>query len=140
MYVELTRLVGKKLLVSTASEEEWLDNVEELGWQLYLCSNPPFLYQTANDLRMREYTDLAFAGDFKRARAVRDSLDPVRKAFKSSRPSEKPHAHAKYWQELLGQAGGRVRRPLLELTEAEKIAVKSALERSGLNHPATSAA
>src|SRR5262245_58090204 len=38
MYARLTRLAGDKLIVSTASEEEWLDNIVELGWQLYLCS------------------------------------------------------------------------------------------------------
>ena len=54
---------------------------------------------------MREYTDLAFRGDYAAARAVRDSLEPVRRALKSTRPPGKPHAHQKYWQELLGQVG-----------------------------------
>lgn len=132
MYKKLTELAGDKILVSTASEEEWLDNILELNWQLYLCSNPPFLFQTAIDKRMREYTDLAFKGDAAGARKVRDSLQPVRDAFKKSRPAEKPHAHAKYWQTLLGQAAGPVRRPLLELTDAEKATVRAALAGSGL--------
>lgn len=132
MYVELSRLAGDKILVSTASEEEWLDNIIELGWQLYLCSNPPFLYQTATDRRMRAYTDLAFAGEHDRAREVSASLEPVRQAFKSSRPAEKPQAHAKYWQDLLGQVGGPVRRPLLQMTDAEQGATRAALQRSGL--------
>jgi 4-hydroxy-tetrahydrodipicolinate synthase len=132
MYVELTRLAGEKLIVSTASEEEWLDNVLELGWRCYLCSNPPFLYQTAADRRMAEYTELAFAGRAEEARRVRDSLEPVRHAFKSSRPAEKPHAHAKRWQDLLGQTGGRVRRPMLELTAAERDAVDRAFAGCGL--------
>ena len=63
MYVRLTRLVGDKLIISTASEEEWFDNIVELGWRLYLCSSPPYTLQTKLDRRMREYTDLAFAGD-----------------------------------------------------------------------------
>ena len=132
MYVELTRLAGDKIIVSTASEEEWFDNIVELGWQLYLCSNPPFLMQTASDQRMREYTELAFKGDIKRARAVRDSLNPVREAIRRTRPPEKPHAHAKYWQDLLGQAGGPVRRPLLALTDAEMRATKAAFDACGL--------
>ena len=132
MYKKLTELAGDKILVSTASEEEWLDNILELNWQLYLCSNPPFLFQTAVDKRMREYTDLAFKGDAAGARKVCDSLQPVREAFKTSRPAEKPHAHAKYWQTLLGQAAGPVRRPLLELTDAEKTNVRAALAGSGL--------
>ncbi len=132
MYAELTRLAGDRILVSTASEEEWLDNILELNWQLYLCSSPPYLIQTANDKRMREYTDLAFAGEAERARKIRDSLEPVRAALKSTRPAEKPHAHQKYWQELLGQAGGAVRPPLLELTDEEKRATRIAFEECGL--------
>ena len=132
MYSELTRLAGDRILVSTASEEEWLDNILELNWQLYLCSSPPYLIQTKHDKRMREYTDLAFAGKAEEARRIRDSLDPVRAALKDTRPAEKPHSHQKYWQELLGQAGGRVRPPLLELTEEEKRVTRAAFEACGL--------
>ena len=120
MYAELTRLAGDRIIVSTASEEEWLDNILELDWRLYLCSSPPYLIQTAADRRMRDYTDLAFAGRADEARALRDSLDPVRDALKETRPAEKPHCHQKYWQSLLGQTGGHVRPPCLELTEDEK--------------------
>ena len=132
MYAELTRLAGDRILVSTASEEDWLDNIIELGWQLYLCSSPPYLIQTAKDRRMRAYTDAAFAGQHDKARAIRDSLEPVRRALIGTRPAEKPHAHQKYWQGLLGQAGGRVRPPCLELTEAEKTATRAAFENCGL--------
>jgi len=140
MYARLTPMVGDKILVSTASEEEWFDNIVELGWRLYLCSNPPYLFQTKTDRRIREYTDLAFKGEIKKARAIRDSLDPVRQAFRRSRPAEKPPAHAKYWQELLGQVGGPVRRPMLNLTEAEKKTVREAFEASGLGRAARSSA
>jgi 4-hydroxy-tetrahydrodipicolinate synthase len=132
MYAELTRLAGDRIIVSTASEKEWLDNIIELGWQLYLCSSPPYLMQTRHDLRIREYTDLAFAGDFGAARIIRDSLDPVRAAFRNSAPAEKPPAHSKYWQELLGQIGGSVRRPMLSLTDQEKAVTRAAFENSGL--------
>lgn len=132
MYAELTKLASDRLIVSTASEEEWLDNIIELGWRLYLCSSPPYLIQTAADKRMRAYTDAAFAGDHARAREISASLEPVRAALRDTRPAEKPHAHQKYWQELLGQTGGRVRPPLLELTDAEKDATRAAFERCGL--------
>jgi 4-hydroxy-tetrahydrodipicolinate synthase len=138
MYARLTRLAGDKILVSTASEEEWFDNIVELGWQLYLCSSPPYLMQTKADRRMREYTDLAMRGEVARARAVRDSLNPVREAIKRTRPAEKFHAHSKYWQELLGQYGGAVRPPLLELSPAEKDATRRAFETCGLKLDATS--
>lgn len=137
MYAELTRLAGDRIIVSTAAEEEWLDNIVELGWKLYLCSSPPYLIQTAVDRRMRDYTDAALAGRVEEARAISASLEPVRHALKETRPAEKPHAHQKYWQELLGQRGGRVRPPLLELTETEKAATCAAFDTCGLKLPQT---
>jgi 4-hydroxy-tetrahydrodipicolinate synthase len=137
-YARLTRLAGDSILVSTASEEKWFDNIVELGWRLYLCSSPPYLFQTKVDRRMREYTDLAMRGEIARARAVRDSLNPVRQAFRRSRPAEKFYAHSKYWQDLLGQVGGAVRPPMLELTEAEKDVTRRAFETCGLEFAARS--
>lgn len=135
-YARLTRMAGRSstggLIVSTSSEEDWLDNIVELGWQVYLCSTPPYLLQTAADRRMHEYTQLAFEGKIEKAKALRASLDPVRKALKSTRPAGKAAAHQKYWQELLGQAGGAVRAPLLALTEKEKAATRAAFEACGL--------
>lgn len=132
MYAELTRIAGDRLIVSTASEAEWFDNIVELGWRLYLCSSPPYLLQTRNDRRMHEYTQLAFRGEVDEARRVRDSLDPVRKALEATRPGGKPQAHQKYWQELLGQVGGPARPPLLPLTEEERERTKAAFETCGL--------
>ncbi len=132
MYVRLSHLVGDKIHVSTAAEHDWLDNIEELDWKLYLCSSPPYQLQTKNDQRMNEYTRLAFEGKFAQARKVRDSLDPVRAAFAASKPADKPQAHGKYWQELLGQVGGPVRPPMLQLSEEEKAITREALAGCGL--------
>jgi 4-hydroxy-tetrahydrodipicolinate synthase len=131
-YKKLTALAGHKIQVSNPSEDEWLDNIIELGWSLYLCSTPPFLLQSASDQRVNEYTRLAFAGQHAQARAIRDSLNPVREAIKASKPKGKPQAHAKYWQELLGQVGGPVRRPLLQMSAAEKEKTKVAFASCGL--------
>jgi len=132
MYVRLSHMVGELIQVSTSLEDDWLDNIEELGWQLYLCSSPPYQLQTKNDKRMHEYTELAFAGRFAEARIVRDSLEPVRHAIRSTKPGGKPTAHGKYWQELLGQVGGSVRHPMMELTEDEKRLTREAFEGCGL--------
>lgn len=137
VYSRLTRLAGDRLIVSCSSEDEWLDNIIELGWQVYLCSTPPYLMQTESDQRMNEYTRLAMAGDHERARQVRDSLEPVRRALKQSRAHGKPQASQKYWQELLGQAGGPVRRPLLQLTETERAVIRDAFAGCGLGQPGT---
>ena len=138
-YARLTELAGEKLIVSTASEDVWFDNIEQLGWRLYLCSSPPYLIQTKFDKRMRQYTDLAFAGKFEQARKIRDSLDPVRQALKATRPKGKPQAQQKYWQELLGQAGGTVRRPMLPLTTAERVTIRTGFEYCGLKPGAEAA-
>ena len=132
MYVKLTQMVGDRIHVSTSAEHEWLDNIEELGWRLYLCSSPPYQLQSKNDQRMNEYTRLAFEGKFDEARRVCDSLNPVRDAMARSKPVDKPQAFGKYWQELLGQVGGRVRRPMLDLTDTEKAVIKEAFESCGL--------
>ena len=132
MYAELTRLASDRIQVSTASEPEWLDNIIDLNWKLYLCSSPPFLLQSAKDRRMYDYTQAALAGNIEEAKAISASLDPVREALWGTRPAEKPHSHQKYWQELLGQVGGAVRFPLLELTNEEKAITREAFEQSGL--------
>ncbi|QFT75236.1 dihydrodipicolinate synthase family protein [Ruegeria sp. THAF33] len=132
MYVKLTHMVGDRIHVSTSAEHEWLDNILELDWKLYLCSSPPYQLQSKVDQRMNEYTRLAFVGKADEARRVFDSLNPVRDAMKRARPAGKPTAFGKYWQELLGQVGGRVRPPMLELTDAEKAIIRKAFDESGL--------
>jgi 4-hydroxy-tetrahydrodipicolinate synthase len=81
---------------------------------------------------MHEYTELAQRGDAQAARAVSESLNPVRSALRATRPAGKIHAHQKYWQGLLGQVGGCVRRPLLSLTDQEKDVTRAAFEQCGL--------
>jgi len=132
MYVRLTHMVGDRIHVSTSAEHEWLDNILELDWKLYLCSSPPYLLQTRNDQRMNEYTRLAFEGKADEARCIFDSLNPVRDAMKRTRPAGKPTAFGKYWQELLGQTGGPVRAPMLELSEAEKEIIRNGFGECGL--------
>lgn len=81
---------------------------------------------------MNEYTRLAFEGKHAEARKVRDSMNPIREALKQSKPKGKTQAHGKLWQSMIGQAGGPVRRPLLNLTESEIAATREAFARSGL--------
>ena len=132
MYAKLTKMAGDKIIVSTASEEEWFDNIVELGWRLYLCSTPPFTMQTAVDQRINDYTRLAFEGKVDEARRIRDSLAPVRAAFRASRPAGTPQAHTKYWLACIGQVGGPVRRPLLNLTDDQKAVIRDAVAGCGL--------
>ena len=104
LYTQLTRMACDKLLVGGIMAGEHPRT-------RLAASTPPYLMQTKHDRRMQEYTNLALRGDIDAARRVRDSLDPVRAALRDTRPADKPQAHQKYWQELLGQTGGPVRRP-----------------------------
>lgn len=72
------------------------------------------------------------AGRHAEARVVRDSLQPIRDALKRCRPPGTPQAYQKYWLELLGQTGGPVRRPLLNLSDAERAAIRAAFAESEL--------
>lgn len=82
MYAELSRLAADRIIVSTASEDEWLDNTIELGWQLYFCSSLRYLIRAAKDRRMRDYTDATFAGELETARDQRQPLPPCGRPFR----------------------------------------------------------
>jgi 4-hydroxy-tetrahydrodipicolinate synthase len=131
-YTELTHLAGDNIIVSNPSEEEWLDNIRELNWQLYLCSTPPLLLQATGDTRIHDYTQAAFAGDFKLAQRLRDSLEPAREAFKAARFGAGPTPTSKVWQECLGQVGGPVRRPLINFTQEQHQKVQALFKTSGI--------
>ena len=130
MYVQLTHLAGDTLIVSTASEDEWFDNIVELNWQVYLCSNPPFLFQTAADRRMRDYTDLAMRGDIARARAVRDSLDPVRAALQGAAARAASRTRTRNTgRNCSARSAARCAARCSQLTEAEKAATRARVRR-----------
>ena len=84
---------------------------------------------------MRQYTDLAMAGNVRKAGACATVSTRCARHSARREPARKPYAHQKYWQELLGQVGGPVRRPLVELTEAEKAATREAFQSCGLRLP-----
>jgi 4-hydroxy-tetrahydrodipicolinate synthase len=131
-YTELTRLAGDQIIVSNPSEEDWLDNIRELNWQLYLCSTPPLLFQAKGDTRIHDYTQAAFAGNFSLAARLRDSLEPARVAFKAARLGSGPTPTSKIWQECLGQVGGPVRRPLINFTVEQRRQVVDFFSASGI--------
>jgi dihydrodipicolinate synthase/N-acetylneuraminate lyase len=62
------------------------------------------------------------------------SLEPIRRALNKAMVRNKNHSTLKYWTQCLGMAGGdgRVRLPHVELTGAEKQAIKDAVATTGL--------
>ncbi|OGA37462.1 MAG: hypothetical protein A3G24_08820 [Betaproteobacteria bacterium RIFCSPLOWO2_12_FULL_62_13] len=135
---EHTRLVrslcGDKIIVSDAEEEHWLSNLTLHGQEAYISSAAPFLFQSKKSKLINEYTDLAEKGEFAKALEACKRVEPMRRAFIKVVPPGKRYATHKYWAQLLGMAGGdgRVRPPYQQLTEAEKEAIKAAVQSTGL--------
>lgn len=127
-------LCGDKIIVSDATEEDWLLNCIGRGQQAYISSALPFLLQSKKLKLINEYTDLAEKGEFAEALDVYKRLEPMRTALVRVTPLGKRQATHKYWAHCLGMAGGegRVRPPYPQLTEEEKQAIKAAVESTGL--------
>ena len=83
---------------------------------------------------IKEYTDLATKGEVAKAWEANKRLEPIRRKLKSVTPPGKSQAACKYWTQFLGMVGGdgRVKLPQLELTEAQKKAIETAVKSTDL--------
>jgi 4-hydroxy-tetrahydrodipicolinate synthase len=137
-YAAVERLCGDRIVLSHPSERAWLSLMRDHGQRVYMSSASPYLFQTATDHRLREYTELGLAGRFAEAEAVARQLEPLRQVHErwiGRRWREErviPIAYLKAWTELLGQAAGPVRLPLRQITPEEREALRADLERVGL--------
>jgi 4-hydroxy-tetrahydrodipicolinate synthase len=137
-YAAVDRLCGEQIVLSHPSERAWLTLMRDHGQRSYMSSATPFLFQTAADHRLREYTELGLAGQFEDAERIAGELEPVREVLDrwvSRRWREDrviPIAYIKAWSELLGLAAGPVRLPLKQITPDERAALRADLERVGL--------
>jgi 4-hydroxy-tetrahydrodipicolinate synthase len=108
------------------------------GMKVHMSSAAPFLMQVPGYTPMRDYAELALAGKFKEAAALRDGIQPLRDLNEKwlREPWLKhriiPIHYLKAWSELLGMAGGHVRPPLPQVTEAERLEMRAELEQAGL--------
>jgi 4-hydroxy-tetrahydrodipicolinate synthase len=127
-------LCGDKIVVSDANEENWLINMSVRGQEAMVATVDPFCLQSKKLKLVKEYTDLAAKGKIAKAWEAYRKLEPIRRALKKVTVPGKVQASYKTWTQLLGMAGGdgRVRPPQMELTEAEKKAIKAAVETTGL--------
>lgn len=137
-YLEVLRLVGDRILVCEPNEDTWLENMLEHGQRVFMSSAAPYLYQVPGWRPMREYTDLALAGDSVAAAQVAATLQPVRRAAAAWLHGEaaarhgSPVPYIKAWAGLLGMSGGAVRAPLTQVSPAELDALAADLEAAGL--------
>jgi 4-hydroxy-tetrahydrodipicolinate synthase len=137
-YAAVDRLCGDQIVLSHPSERAWLTLMRDHGQRSYMSSATPFLFQTPTDHRLRDYTELALAGQFEAAERIAAELEPIREVLDrwvSRRWREDrviPIAYIKAWSELLGLAAGPVRLPLKQITPDERAALRADLERVGL--------
>src|SRR5262245_31213467 len=137
-YAAVKRLCGDRIVMSHPSEGDWVMLMRDYGQQVHNPSPAPYLLQTPRYLRIREYTAAGLAGRFDEAAAISRELDPLRALYEKwmagpwARERVVPDAYLKAWSELLGMAGGPVRPPLPQITEAERAELRADLERAGL--------
>jgi 4-hydroxy-tetrahydrodipicolinate synthase len=133
--LELQRRVGDRIVVTDAAEGAWLELHAEHGFQALMSTPALALYQRPGDLPVREYTDLADAGDLAGARRVSARLDPARAAFERwmrdpwTEQRVIPIAYLKAWLERMGLPQGPVRPPLVPLTREQTAALHRDLDR-----------
>jgi 4-hydroxy-tetrahydrodipicolinate synthase len=136
--LRVQELVGDRIVVTDASERDWLDLHVEHGFRALMSTPALALYQRPGDLPVREYTRLADSGDLRGARAISDRLGPARDAFDHwmRRPwAERgviPIAQLKAWLGMMALPQGPVRPPLVPLTRDEELALERDLSELGL--------
>ena len=133
---EIRRIVGDEIVVQDPNEDNWLIN-RCFHRQQVIMSPSPHLLQWHNHLPILDYTKAADAGDLERARTISAKLTPLRAIARKWiwspwATGTPPMARLKYWQWLLGMAGGHVRAPLLEMSDTEKAELRSELAIAGV--------
>jgi 4-hydroxy-tetrahydrodipicolinate synthase len=136
-FLEVKRLCGDQLVLSSPNEADYLMMMRDHGQVVHNSSATPYLIQNAAWQPMQEYSDLGLQGRFEEAEAVSKSLEPVRSVAKywlDDRYRETgilPIAAIKAWSEPLGMAAGPVRTPLLDLSRQDRSVLQSQLESAG---------
>lgn len=139
-YLEVLARVGDRIMVCEPNETAWLENMRDHGQRVFMSSAAPFLYQTPDWQPMREYTELALAGEFDKAAAVSATLARVRELAAKwlhgrwTRDRVNPVPYIKAWAGLLGMSGGAVRPPLSQVTTNELQELTADLRAAGLIH------
>ena len=136
--LRVQELAGDRIVVTDASERNWLELHSEHGFQALMSTPALALYQRPGELPVAEYTRLADAGELERARAISDSLGPARDAFDRWMRApwlERrviPIAQLKAWLGMLGLPQGPVRPPLVPLSRDGEAALRRDLDGAGL--------
>jgi 4-hydroxy-tetrahydrodipicolinate synthase len=127
-------LAGDRIVVTDASERDWLELHTEYGFQALMSTPALALYQRDGETPVLDYTRAADAGDLERARAISAGLGPARDAFDRWMRAPWlgrrviPIAQLKAWLGMMGLPQGPVRPPLVPLTREEESSLRRDLE------------
>jgi 4-hydroxy-tetrahydrodipicolinate synthase len=133
--LRVQELAGDRIVVTDASERQWLELHTEHGIRSLMSTPSLALYQTAGNTPVADYTRMADEGDVAGAREISDALGPARDAFDRWMRApwvERrviPIAQLKAWLGLMGLPQGPVRSPLVPLSGDEQAELRSDLER-----------
>jgi len=136
--LRVQELAGDRIVVTDASERDWLELHTEHGFQSLMSTPALALYQRPGSTPVADYTRIADAGDLDAARALSARLEPARDAFDRwlrapwSEHGTIPIAQLKEWLGLMGLPQGPVRPPLAPLGEDERGELRRDLEALGL--------
>jgi 4-hydroxy-tetrahydrodipicolinate synthase len=136
--LRVQQLAGDRIVVTDASERDWLELHTEHGFQSLMSTPALALYQTPGNTPVADYTRLADAGDLDGARALSARLGPARDAFDRWMRApwmERgliPIAPLKEWLGLMGLPQGPVRAPLVPLSADERAELTRDLDALGL--------
>ena len=133
----IRKLVGDKIVVSDPREDNLLVNTAFYKQQVFLAGPSLHLYQWKNHYPIKSYVALAQQGQINEAKKISFTLDPLRRVAKKWiwdpwAKGNLPIARLKFWQSIMGLAGGNVRPPLSEMSQVEKKEFKMELEEAGL--------
>jgi 4-hydroxy-tetrahydrodipicolinate synthase len=133
--LRVQELAGDRIVVTDASERDWLELHTEHGFRSLMSTPSLALYQRPGRTPVADYTRKADEGDLAGAREISDRLGPARDAFDRFMREPWlarrviPIAQLKAWLTMMGVPQGPVRPPLLPLTSDEEGELRSELER-----------
>jgi uncharacterized protein (UPF0264 family)/TusA-related sulfurtransferase len=133
--IETHLMLGKDYIISTP--DEWIfEKAQELGFQqqVMFANTSDWRFDTPECNYYVQYIDRATSGDIDQdfydthLRRIKELSDTWWTRIVNKYNGALPIPAVKYWGELMGMAGGRVRPPMADLTDEEKAELKRELE------------
>ncbi len=133
-------LAGNNAVVSVPDEEIFFfEPYYNFHQQVMFANTSDWRFDTSTRHDYVRFIDLATGGNLDKARDLYANIAPIKKVSRrwwsqiaARTGGSLPVQMVKYWGELMGMAGGRVRPPVLDLTEEERDGIKRDLANLGI--------